>query len=132
MIKSNFLNILFYILIKYLVFYIFMMFKNDNYYLINPGIRDGADLFYYLWMFLFFPVLIFILFSIPIYYSFKIIKCSYFVLVNLIVLGIEYCLYTYLASQLDFSNGIYNMIISVILFLILFQEPIKAKFVTRE
>ncbi len=132
MIKANFLNILFYILLKYLVFYIFIMFKNENFYLITPDIRDESDLFYYLWMFLFFPVIIFILFSVPLFYSFKIKKYPYFILINVIILGIEYCLYTYLASQLDLWNGIYNIIISLILFWIFFHKLIKEKFIIRE
>ncbi|QBJ88076.1 hypothetical protein DDI74_18305 [Chryseobacterium gleum] len=129
MLKANFLNIIFYILVKYLVFYIFIMFKNDNFYLINPGIRDGVDLLYYLWMFLFFPVIGCILFLAPIYYSFKIRKWVYFILINIIILSAEYCLYTYLASQLDLWNGIYNVIISAILFWVFFHKLIKAKFI---
>jgi hypothetical protein len=129
MFKANFSNILFYILVKYLVFYIFMMFKNDNFYLISPGIRDVADLFYYLWMFLFFPVIVCILFLVPLYYSFKIKKYPYFILINIIILSIEYCLYTYFASQLDLWNGIYNVIISAILFWVFFHKLIKVKFV---
>lgn len=128
MLKANFFNILLYIFIKYLVFYLFMMFRNDNFYLINPGIRDGADLFYYLWMFLFFPIIICILFLFPLYYSFKLKKNVYFILINIIILGIEYYLYTYLASQLDLWNGIYNLIISIILFYIFFYKPIRSKF----
>ncbi|KFF15715.1 hypothetical protein IW22_23620 [Chryseobacterium sp. JM1] len=128
MIKPAFSNILFYIFIKYLLFYIFMMFKNNDYYLINPGIRDSTDLFYYLWSFLSFPVLISILFSMPIYFSFNIKRLVHFILVNILFLIIEYLLYTYFISQLDLMNGIYNGIIGIILFGVFFYKTIRSKF----
>ena len=128
MMKPTFLNIIFYVFVKYLLFYLFMMIRNDNYYFINPGIRDNADLFYYLWMFLFFPILISILFLTPIYFSFKLKKLVYFVIVNIVILIIEYLLYTYLASQLNLWNGISSIIISIILFILFFYKAIRAKF----
>lgn len=39
-----------------------MALKIENTYLFNPGIRNGGDLFYYLWMFLSLPIIISILF----------------------------------------------------------------------
>lgn len=132
MFKPSFLNIVLYIFIKYFTFYLFMMFKNDNFYLINPGIRDGADLFYYLWLFLSFPIVVSILFSVPIYYSFKLKKLIYFILIGIIILSIEYYAYTYFASQLNLWNGIYNIIISIILFIIFFHKTIRSKFIGME
>lgn len=114
--------------IKYLVFYLFIMFKNDNFYLTNPSIKDGADLFYYLWIFLSFPVIISILFSVPLYYSFRLKNKIYFILINILVLVFEYGIYTYFASQLDLWNGIYNIIISIFLFIMLFHKTILSKF----
>jgi len=128
MLKSNFRNILLYIFLKYLIFYIFMMFRNNNFYLVDPGIRDVADLFYYLWIFLSLPVFISVLFSFPIYYSFRMKKTIYFVLINILVLIAEYFIYTCFASQLNSWNGIYNTIIGIVLLGIFFYKPIRSKF----
>jgi len=130
MLKPIFRNILLYIFLKYLIFYVFMMFRNNNFYLVNPGIRDGADLFYYLWIFLSLPVFISVLFSPPIYYSFRIRmkKTIYFVLINIIVLIAEYFIYTSFASQLNSWNGIYNAIIGIIIFILFFYKRIRSKF----
>jgi hypothetical protein len=59
------------------------------------------------------------IFSIPIYLSIKVKKRIYFVLVAIAVLLIEYFGYTYLASPSDFIIGIYNGILTLILFFIL-------------
>ena len=125
MLKPTYINVIIFIFLKYLIFYIFMMFKNDNYYLVNPGIKNAFNLFYYLWMFLSLPLVISIIFSVPIYYLFKIKKIIYFIFISVVVLAIEYAIYTYFVSQLDLWNGIYNMIIGVVLFIIFFRNSIK-------
>src|SRR5438105_180928 len=89
MLKPAIKNILFYLLFKYIVFYILMMFKNDNFYLINPGIRNGADLFYYLWMFLFLPGLCMVIFSAPIYFAFRSKSIIFFILIIIAFLVAE-------------------------------------------
>lgn len=126
MFKATLLNISLYILIKYLLFYILLMFKNDDYYFINPSIRNGDDLFFYLWLLLSIPVLCMIFFSAPIYYAFKIKKKVFFVLIILGYLIIEYLLYTYLASQSDLKNGLYNSMLSIFLLGIFFFKSIVA------
>jgi hypothetical protein len=127
--------IILYILIKYFAFYIFMMFKNQNFTLVSPGIRNGEDLFFYLWLFLFFPIVTILLFSGLIYLAFK---RQEIVLFSVVIIGYligEYFLYTYLASTSDLSNGIYNGVLSIsVLYLfffnrvnsILMQQPVKS------
>ena len=128
MLKPVIRNILFYLLLKYILFYIFMMFKNNNFYFINPDIRSGADLFYYLWVFLFLPVLCMFIFSVPLYFAFKRKNVIYFILITSAFLVIEYFLYTYLASQMNLVNGIYNGIISLVLLLLFFFRSIGGVF----
>lgn len=118
-------NILFYLLIKYILFYIFMMFKNNNFYFINPGIRNGADLFYYLWMFLFLPCLCMVVFSAPIYFAFRLKSIIFFILIIIAFLVAEYFIYTYFASQTNLMNGVYNGILSVLFLLLFFFNYIK-------
>ena len=128
MLKPVIQNILLYLLVKYVIFYIFMMFKNNNFYFINPGIKSGADLFYYLWVFLFLPALCMLIFSVPLHLAFKSKKVIYFILIASAFLVIEYFLYTYFASQMDLMNGIYNGIISLLLLLLFFFRSIREVF----
>ncbi len=115
MFRPSFIMILLYWFLKYIAFYIFMMFRNKNYALIMVNdLKTGEDLFMYLWTFLFFPIVCMILFSIPLYFSFKAKAFVYFVLAVFAVLLAEYFIYTHLASQTDLMNGIYNGIISIL------------------
>lgn len=120
MLKLSILNILLFWFVKYIAFYVFMMFKNNNFAFLKVNeIKTGEDLFYYLWLFLFLPVVSMLIFTAPVYFSFKVKSLVYFALVIAAVLIVEYFVYTYLASTSDFMNGVYNGIISV-LFLLLF------------
>ena len=127
MIKPNLLNITLCIFAKYLIFYFILMFKSNDFYLLNPGIRDGNDLFYYLWMFMSLPIIISILFATPLYYIFKTKKAAYIICSIILFLVIEYFLYTFLESQLDKWNGIYSGIIGISLFLVYFYKSIFVK-----
>lgn len=127
--KPTYLNIILYIFVKYLLFYLFLMIRNNDYYFINPEIRDIIDLIYYLWMFLFFPILMNVIFLIPIYFSFKLRNLVYFIIIIIVILIVEYLLYTYFASQLNLWNGVYNIIISIILFYLFFHKTIQSKFI---
>ncbi len=125
MLKPNIKNLLFYIFFKYLIFYIFMMFRNNNFALIEIfDLKTLEDLFYYLWTFLFLPVLISIILLVPLNYTFKIKNGLYFLLVINLVLVTEYFIYTFLASQLNLWNGIYNAIIGLLLLGLFFYKEI--------
>jgi hypothetical protein len=129
MLKISFLNIIFYFFIKYVALYVLMMFKNNNYaFLEVSNIKSGQDLFYYLWMFLFLPMVNMILFSAPLYYSLKTNSVLYFLLIIAGYLVAEYFVYTYLASQKDLTNGVYNGIISIAFLLLFFYKPISSIF----
>ena len=121
--KISVRKILIFILLKYFVFYVFMMFKNQNYALIEIGdLNSFGDVFYYLWIFLFLPIVCFALFSVPIYYSFSKRNLNIFMLVSAGILIAEYVVYTYLASQSNWYNGIFNAIISVVCFPLVFWK----------
>lgn len=120
MAKPSILNILSFWLVKYVAFYILLMFKNDNYALLRVDeIQNGDDLFYYLWLFLFLPVVCMLIFSVPLYLSLRVKKWAYLALIITAILIAEYFLYTWLASQTNLINGVYNGIFSL-LFLLLF------------
>jgi hypothetical protein len=104
------------------------MFKNRNYYFIRPDIRDGSDLFYYLWLLLSFPLLAIIALGVPVYYSFRIKYILLFFLIVLALLAGEYFLYTYLASPLDLTNGLYNAFFTILFFGLFFYKEIRVMF----
>jgi Na+/H+ antiporter NhaC len=129
MLKHNFKNIILFFFLKYLLLYIFLMFKNNDYTLIElNSLRNGEDIFYYLWLFLFLPVVCSILFSAPIYFTFKARNGFVFMLLLCAILVVEYFLYTYYASQTDLMNGVYNAVISLLLLLLLFFSRINSLF----
>lgn len=118
----TYLKISFCIFLKYMIFFLFLMFRNKDYYFIRPGIRDGSDLFYYLWLLLSLPLLTIIVFGIPIYYSFRVKSIFlFFLLLSAFVVG-EYFLYTYLASPSDSTNGLYNAFLTVLFFSLFFYK----------
>ena len=102
-----------------------MMFRNNDFTFIQiKDLRNGGDLFLYLWMFLFLPVVCSILFATPLYFIFKIKNIIYFILLIGIVFILEYFLYTYVASQLNILNGIYNAIAGLIILPLFFYKSI--------
>lgn len=125
MLKPTFYNILLCFLLKYIAFYVFLMFKNNNFYFLTPNIRSLEDLVYYLWSFLSLPVINMVLFALPIYYIFKQQNITYFTIIIVIFLIAEYFIYTYLASRADLINGIYNGILSLLCLLLFFYRHIK-------
>lgn len=124
----TFLKICFCIFLKYMAFFLFLMFKNKNYYFINPDIRDGSDLFYYSWLLLSLPLLAIITFGVPVYYSFRIKSALLFLLVVLVLIIGEYFSYTYLASPLDLINGRYNALFTILFFGLFFFKEVKVMF----
>ena len=124
--KISIRKILLFMLLKYFVFYVFMMFKNSNYALIEIGdLNSFGDVFYYLWIFLFLPIVCFVIFFAPIYYSFSKRNLNVFLLINIGVLLAEYIIYTYFASQLNLFNGMFNAIISLLCFPLIFWKEIR-------
>jgi len=120
MLKPSIPNILSFWLVKYVAFYILLMFKNDNYTLLKVNeIKNVEDLFYYLWLFLFLPVVCILILSIPLFFSLRVKKLTYIALIITAILIAEYFLYTWLASQTNLINGVYNGVLSL-LFLLLF------------
>ncbi len=131
MLKINYLNICFYLLINCIIFYLFLMIMNNDFTMLKGvfNIKDGTDLFYYLWIILFFPILDIILFSIPLYYSLKTKNKVYFILNLLTVFIIEYLMNVYFTSQKIFDiDVLLKVIIGVIVFLIFFYKSIFEKF----
>ncbi len=114
--------------LKYFLFYILMMFKNDNYALISvENLKTFQDIVYYCFIFLALPTLFTVVLTVPIYYTFKLNNLHIFSGLIFILLAIECLVYTYLASQLDYLNGVYLLIISVLVLTCIFYKAIISK-----
>lgn len=126
MLKPSVVNILLFWFVKYILFYILQMFKSGNYALIEfDKLETKEDWYYYLWIFLFLPIMCIVIFTAPMLMSFRTKTPLYFTLVIAAVVIAEYLLYTWLASQADFTNGIYNGALTLLLFMLFFFRRIK-------
>ncbi len=130
MLKPTFRNVLLFIAIKYLVFYGFLMVKNADYKLLEiKNITKGHTLTYFIFVMLPLPLISMLLFSGPIYYALRLKSILLtFILFVAILLG-EYFLYVYFTpNRHPDSNGIYNAIIGVIVFSVMFFRYVGLKF----
>lgn len=124
MLKPTFLNIFINILLKYIIFYILLMIINNEFKLLQiNNIKNGTDLFYCLWIVLFFPIVDMILFATPLYLGLKSKKLLNFILIVIIVFLIEYFIYAYFTSQkLVNRDAYFKVVISIILLGIFFYK----------
>lgn len=113
--------------LKYLVLYLFLMVKNSNYKILKPSNYSSLeDISYYLLLFLPLPIIMLLVFSVPIYYSLKSEKTLFFTGVFVLFLVLEYFIYTHLTSQQHIDkNGLFNALISLLVFTVVFREKIK-------
>lgn len=126
MLKPSVLNILLFWVVKYILFYVLKMFKSSNYAVIGfRELKSNEDWFYYLWIFLFLPIACFLIFTAPLFFTFRIKNPIYFTLAILSLIIVEYLLYTWLASQASLINGVYNGILTVLVLLLFFFKRIK-------
>lgn len=126
MLRPTFLNITVFIFVKYLLIYLIFMVATNNYKLLQIGnIKNGQDLFYYLWLVLFIPIVDFIIFSVPYFLSFKSKSRSLFICSVLLITVCEYFVYVYFTSQkiLDIK-GLWISVISLIIYFILFYKKV--------
>ena len=128
MLKPGLKNILLFIFLKYLLFYIFMMFKNDNYTLVQIWkLKTFGDWIYYLYIFLSLPALYCTIFIIILHFALNSNKLLVFIPVVLAVFGLEYLIYTELASPSDYFNGLYNALIGAAVLWLFFHKSISSK-----
>jgi hypothetical protein len=123
MMKLTFKNVLLYIFLKYLFFSVFLMFKNKDFKLLEIDNLIHGHTFVYFFLFMLpLPIVSMIIFSAPIYYSFKLKRFFLFALLIGVVFVAEYFLYTHLASTSNLMNGVYLEVISILLFLLFFYR----------
>ena len=129
MLKLTFKNTLLYIFVKYLLLYVFLMFKSKDYSLLNlANLKNVQDWFYYLWLILFMPIVSMILFSWAIYFTFKVKNRAYFVILLSLIFIAEYFVYVFFTSNKHIDvNGVINTIIGLILLILLFFKDVRSR-----
>lgn len=126
----KFINIIFYSIVRYLVFFVILAFLENRFKsIVIDNSENRKELFsntlYYILSFADILVLFTFVFSIPLYFLIKKTNGIYFILLYIILLVIEYVSYTYLASPSDVKNGIYNGIIGILFLPLFFHKYIK-------
>ena len=129
MFKTSFRNSVYYLFVKYVVFFFILAFMGSRFKnaVINNAetpmefIRLTVVYMIYILLHVFFLVLFF---SVPLYYILKIDSKIYFVLSIIAFLGFEYLAYTHLFSPSNNVLGIYNLIIGIAVFILFFRKPI--------
>lgn len=127
MLKPSLRNILLFLFVKFLIFMMYAMVTSGNYKLLQiQNVKTAQDLFYYLWLVLFFPTLSMIFFACPLYFSFRLKNVFLFAACVIALFLLEYVLYVYFTStrHID-TKGVVNFLISVSLFILLFYQEIK-------
>ena len=126
-------DVLIYLFVKYLVFFIIMAFSNHRFETIVVSVSENNyELFvntihYVIYILISVLPLIFV-FSIPIYFIFRLKKVIYILLLIVLTILSEYFIYVYLyTSQTHINiNGVYNGIIGILLFVLFFRRYINS------
>src|SRR5687767_15067742 len=107
--------------VKYICWYIFHMIKIKQYTFIDiHKLKTTADFLFYLYIFLFFPITTLIFLTWPLFYTFKLSKIWAIFSIWIVVFGLEFIWYTFMASENNLYNGLFNFLISVLVFCIFF------------
>jgi hypothetical protein len=134
MLKPKFLNIIFFLFVKYLVFACVLAFGEGRFkLLVILNSNNRHELFvnslYYLLYVIIVIFLFILIFSIPIYFVFKIRNAAFFSLLMITILILEYLLYIYLGSQKYVDiDAVYNSILTVLFLFLFFFKHIRSIF----
>jgi len=126
MAKVRFRIVLLYFLLKYVILYILIMFlKSDYTFLRVDKLKSGEDWYYYVFMFMFLPIINIVLFSAVVYFSFRLKNFIAFIALISLVSIAEYFVYAFFTSQKHVDEyGVYNGIMGILLFILLFHRQI--------
>ena len=127
--KASFLNSVYYLFLKYSVFFFILAFIGNRF---KNAVTKNADtlsefiklsLGYVLYI-LFYMFFLILFFSLPLYFILKISNKIYFVISITAFFAIEYFVYTYWFSPSDKIIGIYNLIIGMLIFVFFYKKLI--------
>jgi len=122
------LKVVGYIFLRFIVFQsVLGLTSNDSKMVKLSDLQTGEDLFYILWIFLFFPVLEIIVLTIPFSYGLQKItesKSLWVIMLFLLLFGIEFLLAVLLTNYEISALKFYKIGISMMLFVMLFRKSL--------
>jgi uncharacterized membrane protein len=126
--KSKIVKLVGFFFLKYLLFYLILMFKNADYKLLKiSNFKTLEDILYYIFLFFPLPLSNTIVFIAPLYYSLRARNYIVFALIFGCYLLLEYFIYTYLTSQQHIdANGVINSVLSLLVFGLMFFNELKS------
>jgi hypothetical protein len=113
--KPSYLAVVLSLVTKYGLLYLWLIGKHHDYYFLAPGIRNGEDLIYYLWLLLALPAFEVLCFSAPLYWTLTAPNRGVAAGVTLGSVALGAVSYHYVASALDPSNGVVLGLIGCVL-----------------
>lgn len=133
MLKPKFLIVFVFSIIKYLAFFIILSLIGDRFSsLVIKNSDTTKELLMntgsYLLYILFFSIIFGAIFSIPLYFIFKIKNPIYLSSLILFLLIVEYFIYTTQASPSEWSNGLYNALVSALFIWMFFFRHFRSLF----
>lgn len=131
--KASYLNILLTLVLKYLAFFVLLAFFDNRFKsIVIDNAENQKELFFNSLQYLFYIIIVGVgfafPFSIPFYFSMHIKNKYLFIILFLTTLVTEYFAYTYMASENDKINGVYNEVISILFFLVTYWKIVLSKF----
>ena len=129
MMKPNFLNCVYYLLAKYIVFFFILALLGDRF---KKTVINNAEtsqemimlsLGYILYI-LFFVSFLILFFCAPIYFIFRVKKGLYFSFLIVLFYSVEFFVYSYFFSPSDMKLGINNAIIGIFFLGLFFHKHI--------
>lgn len=132
MLKISFFNSIYYLLVKYIVFFFILAFIGDRF---KNAVINNAETSLEMFkltlgyaLYILFAVFFLMLFFFgPLYYILKIKKGGYFLFLLTTFFAVEFFVYSYFCSPSDRMPGIYNAIIGVFLLIVFFYKQIRMK-----
>ena len=130
MLQPTIYNVVLYFLVKYLLFYAGNIVYQGSYQWLDlSNLKMGQDVFYWLWMFGFLPVVSSILFAVPLSLVLRLSRPVSFSCALAAFVVVDYAFYVFLNSQkpLD-ADGFYHETIGLAVLAFLFHGRIRAIF----
>ena len=130
MLKPTICNVVLYFLVKYLLFYAGNIVYQGSYQWLGPSnLKTGQDVFYWLWMFGFLPVVSILLFAVPLSLILRLSRFVSFGCALAAFVVADYAFYVFFNSQkpLD-AYGFYHETIGLLVLAFLFHGRIVAIF----
>jgi hypothetical protein len=130
MLKPTICNVVLYFLVKYLLFYAGNIVYQGSYQWLDLStLKTGQDVFYWLWMFGFLPVVSIVLFAVPLALVLRLSRPVSFSCAVVAFVMVDYAFYVFFNSQkpLD-AYGLYYEIIGLVVLAFLFHGRIRTIF----